>query len=97
MDPDVALGIAQGIVALEVGTELVATGTGQIPLERCCHHFDRKPTEANRRATRQSLPVSVFRLGNQKSPLVAADVLAAHIDGQRDEATMQRQELRKAS
>jgi hypothetical protein len=63
---------------------LAEFGTGHIPLERCCHHFGMKPEEANRRATRQALPVPVFRLGSQKSPwLVAADVLAAYIDVQR--------------
>jgi len=56
------------------------------------------PEEANKRAARQSLPIPVFRLGNQKSPwLVAADVLAAYIDGQRDEATKQWQKLQQAS
>jgi len=77
---------------------LAEFGTGHIPLERCCHHFGMKPEEANRRATRQSLPVPVFRLGSQKSPwLVAADELASYIDGQRHEATKQWRRLRTAS
>ena len=47
---------------------------------------------------RQALPIPVFRLGSQKSPwLVAADVLAAYIDGQRDEATKQWLKLQRAS
>lgn len=77
---------------------LAEFGTGHIPLDRCCHHFGLKPEEASKRATRQALPVPVFRLGSQKSPwLVAADVLAAYIDGQRDEATRQWQKLQRAS
>jgi len=57
-----------------------------------------KPEEANKRAARQSLPVPVFRLGSQKSPwLVAADVLAAYIDGQRNEAMKQWEKLQRAS
>ncbi len=77
---------------------LAEFGTGHIPLERCCHHFGMKPEEANRRAMRQSLAVPVFRLGSQKSPwLVSVEVLAAYIDGQRDQATKQWQKLRCAS
>lgn len=76
---------------------LAEFGTGHIPLEKCCQHFGMKPEEANKRAARQSLPVPVFRLGSQKSPwLVAADVLAAYIDGQRDQATKQWQKLQRA-
>ena len=76
---------------------LAEFGTGHIPLDRCCHHFGMKPEEASKRAARQALPVPVFRLGSQKSPwLVAADVLATYIDGQRDEATKQRQKLQLA-
>ncbi|MGR4895403.1 pyocin activator PrtN family protein [Stenotrophomonas sp. LARHCG68] len=67
---------------------LAEFGTGHIPLEKCCHHFGMKPEEANRRASRQSLPVPVFRLGSQKSPwLVAVDDLAAFIDSRRREAS----------
>lgn len=77
---------------------LAEFGTGHIPLEKCCHHFGMKPEEACKRATRQALPVPVFRLGSQKSPwLVSADVLAAYIDNQRNEATKQWQKLQKAS
>lgn len=77
---------------------LAEFGTGHIPLERCCHHFGMKLEEANKRAARQSLPVPVFRLGSQKSPwLVAADVLATYIDGQREEAMKQWQKLKQAS
>lgn len=77
---------------------LAEFGTGHIPLEKCCHHFGMKPEEANRRASRQSLPVPVFRLGSQKSPwLVSADLLAAYIDGQREEPTKQWHKLQKAS
>lgn len=77
---------------------LAEFGTGHIPLEKCCQHFGMKPEEANKRAARQSLPVPVFRLGSQKSPwLVAADVLAKYIDGQRDEAAKQWHKLQKAS
>lgn len=75
---------------------LAEFGTRHIPLEKCCHHFGMKPEEANRRATRQSPPVPVFRLGSQKSLwLVAADILAVHIDGQRKEAEMQWQKLQR--
>ena len=75
---------------------LAGFGTGHISLERCCQHFGMKPEEANKRAARQSLPGPVFRLGSQKSPwLVAADVLAAYIDGQRNEATKQWQRLQQ--
>jgi len=57
-----------------------------------------KPEDANKRAARQSLPVPVFRLGSQKSSwLVAADVLAAYIDGQRNEAKKQWEKLQRAS
>lgn len=77
---------------------LAEFGTGHIPLDKCCHHFGMKIEEANRRALRQSLPVPVFRLGSQKSPwLVSADVLAAYIDAQREEATKQWEKLKKAS
>ncbi|MEN5207375.1 pyocin activator PrtN family protein [Stenotrophomonas terrae] len=77
---------------------LAEFGTGHIPLKKCCQHFGMKPEEANKRAARQALPIPVFRLGSQKSPwLVAADVLAAYIDGQRDEATKQWLKLQRAS
>jgi len=76
---------------------LAEFGTGHIPLERCCHHFGMKPEEANRRATRQSLPVPVFRLGSQKSPwLVAADVLATYIDWHREQAATQWEKMKRA-
>lgn len=77
---------------------LTEFGTGHIPLEKCCQHFRMKPEEANKRAARQSLPVPVFRLGRQKSPwLVAADLLASYIDGQRDQATKDWQKMKRAS
>lgn len=67
-------------------------------LEKRRQHFGMKSEEANLRASRQSLPVPVFRLGSQKSPwLVSADLLAAYIDGQREEATKQWHKLQKAS
>lgn len=76
---------------------LAEFGTGHIPLEKCCQHFGLKPEEANKRAARQSLPVSVFRLGSQKSPwLVAADLLASYIDMQRSDADRQWQKLNRA-
>jgi hypothetical protein len=60
---------------------LAEFGTGQIPVERCAHHFGMKADEAKRAATRQQLPVPAFRLGSQKSPwLVSAEELAKHID-----------------
>ncbi len=66
---------------------LAEFGTGQIPLERCCHHFGMKTDEAKRAAVRQALPVPVFRLGSQKSPwVVSADKLAAYIDAKHEEA-----------
>lgn len=66
---------------------LAEFGTGQIPLDRCCHHFGMSAPEAIRKAARQALPVPAFRLGTQKSPwLVSADKLAAHIDAKRAEA-----------
>jgi hypothetical protein len=56
-------------------------GTGQIPVDRCCHHFGMKADEAKRAAARQALPVPAFRLGSQKSPwLIDAEKLAAYID-----------------
>lgn len=66
---------------------LAEFGTGQIPVERCCHHFGMAASEATRKAARQALPVPAFRLGTQKSPwLVSADKLAAHIDAKQAEA-----------
>ena len=66
---------------------LAEFGTGQIPLERCCHHFGMKIEEAKRAAVRQALPVPVFRLGSQKSPwTVSAEKLAAYIDAKTAEA-----------
>ena len=66
---------------------LAEFGTGQIPLERCCHHFGMKFEEAKRAAIRQALPVPVFRLGSQKSPwTVSAEKLAAYIDAKTAEA-----------
>ncbi len=77
---------------------LAEFGTGHIPLDKCCHHFGMKPEEASKRAARQALPVPVFRLGSQKSPwLVSADVLAAYIDNQRNEATKLWRKVKKAS
>lgn len=62
---------------------LAEFGTGQIPVEKCCHHFGMKADEAKRAASRQQLPVPAFRLGSQKSPwLVSAVELAKHIDAQ---------------
>lgn len=66
---------------------LAEFGTGQIPVERCAHHFGMKADEAKRAAALQRLPVPAFRLGSQKSPwLVAADQLAKHIDAKRESA-----------
>lgn len=66
---------------------LAEFGTGQIPLERCCHHFGMKADEAKRAAIRQALPVPVFRLGSQKSPwVVSAEKLAAYIDAKQKAA-----------
>lgn len=60
---------------------LAEFGSGQILLEKYCHYFGMKPEEARRAATRQSLPISVFRLGSQKSPwMMCASMLAQHID-----------------
>jgi len=62
---------------------LAEFGTGQVPVDRCCHHFGMKPEEARRLAGRQALPVPAFRLGSQKSPwLVHAEDLAKYIDEQ---------------
>jgi len=59
---------------------LAEFGTGQIPVERCAHHFGMTPEQAKRTAARQQLPVPAFRLGSQKSPwLISAEHLAAHI------------------
>lgn len=66
---------------------LAEFGTGQIPLDRCAHHFGMGTDEAKRAAARQALPVPAFRLGSQKSPwLVSADELASYIDAKRDAA-----------
>jgi hypothetical protein len=66
---------------------LAEFGTGQIPLDRCAHHFGMGADEAKRAAARQALPVPTFRLGSQKSPwLVSADELASYIDTKRDAA-----------
>lgn len=63
---------------------LAEFGTGQIPVDRCCHYFGLEPDNAKRAAARQQLPVPAFRLGTQKSPwVVAADKLAAYIDAKR--------------
>lgn len=60
---------------------LAEFGTGQIPVERCCHHFGMSPAEAKRAAALQKLPVPAFRLGSQKSPwLVSTEKLAEFID-----------------
>lgn len=60
---------------------LAEFGTGQIPLDRCAHHFGLSPDEAKRAAARQKLPIPAFRLGSQKSPwLVSAEALATYID-----------------
>ena len=62
---------------------LAEFGTGQVTVDRCCHHFGLKPEEAKRAAARQSLPVPAFRLGSQKSPwLVRLEDLAQYIDQQ---------------
>lgn len=77
---------------------LAEFGTGQIPVEKCAHHFGMEAEEAKRAAKRQVLPVPAFRLGSQKSPwLVSADVLAAYIDAKRDAATDEWNRIRKAS
>lgn len=60
---------------------LAEFGTGQIPVDRCAHHFGLSPEEAKRAAARQKLPIPAFRLGTQKSPwLVSVESLAGHID-----------------
>src|SRR5205085_808375 len=63
---------------------LAEFGTGQVPVERCCGHFGLSPAEAKAAASRQNLPVPVFRLGSQKSPwLVSLEALASYIDAKR--------------
>ena len=77
---------------------LAEFGTGQIPVEKCAHHFGMEAEEAKRAAKRQALPVPAFRLGSQKSPwLVSADVLATYIDAQRTAAASEWERLRKAA
>ncbi len=62
---------------------LAEFGTGQIPVDRCAHHFGLSEDEAKRAAARQKLPIPAFRLGSQKSPwMVSAEALAEHIDAQ---------------
>lgn len=69
---------------------LAEFGTGQIPLDRCAHHFGLSPDEAKRAAARQKLPVPAFRLGSQKSPwLVSAEALAKYIDTQAQAAQVE--------
>lgn len=64
-------------------------GSGQILLERCCHYFGMKPEEAKRVATRQLLPLPVFRLGSQKSPwMISTHQLAQYIDAKCAESTL---------
>lgn len=66
---------------------LAEFGTGQIPLDQCCHHFGLAKEKAKQLAARQALPVPAFRLGSQKSPwLIDAEKLAAYIDKQRTDA-----------
>lgn len=63
---------------------LAEFGTGQVPVDRCAHHFGMSTDEAKRAAARQALPVPTFRLGSQKSPwLVSANQLATHIDSKK--------------
>lgn len=77
---------------------LAEFGTGQIPVERCAHHFGMEAEEAKRAAKRQALPVPAFRLGSQKSPwLVSADALAAHIDAKRIAAEKEWAKLNSAA
>ncbi|GGD45975.1 pyocin activator PrtN family protein [Pseudoxanthomonas indica] len=77
---------------------LAEFGSGQIPVERCCHHFGLQAEEAKRAAGRQQLPVPAFRLGSQKSPwLVSAEDLASFIDCRAREAREDWQRLRDAS
>lgn len=76
---------------------LAEFGTGQIPVERCAHHFGMAADEAKRAALRQRLPIPAFRLGSQKSPwLVSADALAVHIDAAKDAAKAEWDRLRAA-
>jgi Pyocin activator protein PrtN len=62
-------------------------GCGQIPIDRCAHHFGMSSGEAKKAAARQQLPVPTYRLGSQKSPwLISAEDLANYIDEQRRKA-----------
>lgn len=77
---------------------LAEFGTGQIPVEKCAHHFGMRAEEAKRAAARQQLPVPAFRLGSQKSPwLVSAEVLATYIDAQRNAAAEEWAKVHKAA
>ncbi len=76
---------------------LAEFGTGQIPVDRCAHHFGMGAEEAKRAAARQALPVPAFRLGSQKSPwLVSADELAKHIDSKKAAAQAEWQRINAA-
>ena len=76
---------------------LAEFGTGQIPIDKCCHHFGMSANEANRAASRQKLPGPAFRLGSQKSPwLVAAEELARYIDEKQKAARADWQKLNAA-
>lgn len=76
---------------------LAEFGTGQIPVERCAHHFGMAPDEAKRAAARQKLPLPTFRLGSQKSPwVISADLLAAYIDAKRAAANEEWKRLNAA-
>ncbi|MGV8955719.1 MAG: pyocin activator PrtN family protein [Cypionkella sp.] len=76
---------------------LAEFNTGQIPVERCAHHFGISPSEAKRAAVIQKLPVPAFRMGSQKSPwLVRADDLAKHIDAKHAAALKDWERMRVA-
>lgn len=60
--------------------ELVIQEAGMAKLEDVCHWFGLSPTEAVKKASKQDLPVPVFKIGSRKSPwLVDRKALAEHI------------------
>lgn len=60
--------------------DLVIQEAGMAKLEDVSHWFGLSPSEAAKKASKQDLPIPVFKIGSQKSPwLVDRAVLAAHI------------------
>lgn len=77
---------------------LAEFGEAEIPLTRVCEkYFGLSAIKAKRRACSQRLPIPAYRAGSQKSPwLISAADLANHIDAQRQIASAQWGDLRKA-